>query len=223
MYFSRITLNPDQSAAAGLAAKLCNDAYHMHQVLWDLFDADPDANRDFLFRQESKEGWPCYYIVSSRKPNAMDGWKVKAKKYDPQLRDGDILAFKLRCNPVVKRLVGGKKRRCDVVMDEKKSINYQQIPKNKRPSMQQLVQQAGSRWLLERNEKYGFTVSEDAIRVDGYQQHIGYQKKMKITYSTLDFSGVLAVSNHEKLLNTLFSGIGPAKAFGCGLLLVRRA
>jgi CRISPR system Cascade subunit CasE len=36
------------------------------------------------------------------------------------------------------------------------------------------------------------------------------------------FEGVLRVDDPECLTNLLENGIGPAKAFGCGLLLVRR-
>ena len=43
-----------------------------------------------------------------------------------------------------------------------------------------------------------------------------------ICFSTLDFSGLLTVADPEKFLSTLYGGIGPAKGFGCGLLLIKR-
>ena len=39
---------------------------------------------------------------------------------------------------------------------------------------------------------------------------------------TLSFKGVLRVQDPARLVALLNNGIGPAKAFGCGLLLVRR-
>jgi CRISPR system Cascade subunit CasE len=36
------------------------------------------------------------------------------------------------------------------------------------------------------------------------------------------YDGVLRVTNSGNLVSLLENGIGPAKAFGCGLLLVRR-
>jgi CRISPR system Cascade subunit CasE len=39
---------------------------------------------------------------------------------------------------------------------------------------------------------------------------------------TCTFEGTLRVSSPERLAHLLENGIGPAKAFGCGLLLVRR-
>jgi CRISPR system Cascade subunit CasE len=57
--------------------------------------------------------------------------------------------------------------------------------------------------------------------VDGYRSW--RQRGGKgIALSTLDFEGHLTVANAEIFRTALFSGIGPAKAFGCGLLLVRR-
>ena len=39
---------------------------------------------------------------------------------------------------------------------------------------------------------------------------------------TCTFEGVLRVNEPERLTRLLENGVGPAKAFGCGLLLVRR-
>jgi len=38
----------------------------------------------------------------------------------------------------------------------------------------------------------------------------------------ITFEGVLTVENSERLLEQIKHGIGPAKAFGCGLMMVRR-
>ncbi|MCU0835205.1 MAG: type I-E CRISPR-associated protein Cas6/Cse3/CasE [Chromatiaceae bacterium] len=39
---------------------------------------------------------------------------------------------------------------------------------------------------------------------------------------TLSYEGILRVQSPERLLELIENGVGPAKAFGCGLLLVRR-
>ncbi|MHB1353416.1 MAG: type I-E CRISPR-associated protein Cas6/Cse3/CasE [Thiobacillus sp.] len=39
---------------------------------------------------------------------------------------------------------------------------------------------------------------------------------------TCTFEGILRVEMPEQLASLLENGVGPAKAFGCGLLLVRR-
>jgi CRISPR system Cascade subunit CasE len=42
-----------------------------------------------------------------------------------------------------------------------------------------------------------------------------------IQFTTLDFHGVLRIANPEQFLHTLFTGIGRAKGFGSGLLLIK--
>lgn len=68
-------------------------------------------------------------------------------------------------------------------------------------------------------------VDDENLLADGYRRHQSYKRSQKnpIRYSTLDLQGTLTVTNSEKLRAALLRGIGAAKAFGCGLLLVRRA
>ncbi|HEB87803.1 MAG TPA: type I-E CRISPR-associated protein Cas6/Cse3/CasE [Gammaproteobacteria bacterium] len=226
MYFSRISLmSPGAIDTARLANLMCNDGYREHQYLWRLFEKDLDADRDFLFRREQIEGWPRFFMISDRLPvHAKDVWKIESKGYEPHIKEGQQLAFSLRVNPVVTRLSeAGKKQRHDVVMDLKKRMDYQSMPKADRPSIQSLIQQAGLDWLAARAGKYGFSFNLDAVRVDAYLRHSVTKKvrKKTIKFSTLDYTGLLTVMDPERFQSALFQGIGPAKAFGCGLLLVR--
>ena len=47
-------------------------------------------------------------------------------------------------------------------------------------------------------------------------------KRDKSGFSTVDFSGELQVTDVQKFEQALFQGIGRAKAFGYGLLVIRR-
>ena len=64
-------------------------------------------------------------------------------------------------------------------------------------------------------------VVDDAIAIDGYTQH--REKGGELRYSTLDFSGTLTVTAPDAFKVALRQGVGRAKAFGCGLLLIRPA
>ena len=63
----------------------------------------------------------------------------------------------------------------------------------------------------------------DGLNVEGFAQHRG--KRGELRFSTVDFSGSLRVVDPAALRTGLFSGVGHAKAhakaFGCGLLLIR--
>lgn len=93
-----------------------------------------------------------------------------------------------------------------------------------KPLLYDLVQQSCTHWLVRRSEGCGFRVldSQDSekLRIDGYSQQRADKKNIR--FSTVDFSGVLEVVNPELFEKMLIQGIGKAKAFGCGLMLIRR-
>lgn len=225
-YFSRITLFARDSDAQQLAGLLCADAYREHQTLWRLFADDPEAQRDFLFRREAAASALRYLVVSQRRPQASAGlWQVEPKPYEPKLAVGQRLAFALRANAVVTRAdAQGKPKRHDVVMDAKTRLGYKDLPRAQRPPLSAVVQEAGVAWLGARAAKHGFRFNDAAVQVDGYRQFRVRKPGVKrpVCYSTLDFQGLLEVTDPAALAQALRQGIGPAKAFGCGLLLVRR-
>ena len=225
MYFSRITFNPHVHHQK-LARTLCNNSYREHQVLWQLFDNDPDAKRDFLYRQVIEHGRIKYYVLSHRMPIDETGiWSIDPPKlYDPRLSEEQELFFMLRVNPVITvATANGKKQRHDVVMQEKKRIDYKRLPEEKRPPLQLLVQQSSIKWLTARMDNNGFSIEPHQVIADGYQQHRSNINKLHpIRYSTVDFQGILTVTNIDLLRKALFFGIGKSKAFGCGLLLIKR-
>ena len=74
-------------------------------------------------------------------------------------------------------------------------------------------------WLLQRCDRNGFSVSANTVMIDRYTT-------MPIKGSDVtiaDFSGVLTVTDVNKFKHALFHGIGHSKAFGCGLLQIRRS
>lgn len=221
MYFSRISVNPIYPAKVMKVLK-AND-YALHQMLWKLFPDDPEASRDFLFRHDEDQRWPVFYLVSQREPDSGDDLlHVASKPYQPQLRLGEALSFSLRANPVHTRKTDTanpkKRKRDDVVMHLKRQ--YQQADADAVPTQAELAQEAGEQWLARQGERHGFQVL--SVRADNYRQARLGARNRNIQFSTLDFTGLLRVTGPEAFANALRKGIGPAKAFGCGLLLVRR-
>ena len=225
MYFSRITFN-NQVSSQQLAETLCRNHYQEHQMLWQLFDGFPDAKRDFLYRRVIEHGHPKYYLLSKKVPVDQTGiWNIDPPKvYDPCLLEGQKLFFMLRVNPVI-TVTGqdGRQHRHDVVMHEKKRLGYKQILTKDRPPVQELIQQSCISWLTARMDINGFSIIPEQVSVEGYQQHQCSIKKRQnsIRYSTVDFQGILSVTDIDLFRKALYSGIGKSKAFGCGLLLIK--
>jgi CRISPR system Cascade subunit CasE len=119
---------------------------------------------------------------------------LRKKVFEPSLKEQDRLQFVLCANPT-KRLA---KERCRVpIIDE-----------------DQLVE-----WLQKKLEKAA-TLGKSEI-VD--KRNLYFRKAGKAgKVVTATFSGQISVNDPTQMRSILENGIGSAKAFGCGLMLVRR-
>lgn len=221
-YLHRVHLKRGLSVEQ-LARALPAHAYGEHQLVWRWFGGR-DETRDFLFRREQQGHWPLFYVLSRREAVDPSGlWEIETRPFAPRLAGGELLSFVLRANPVRVRKISDDpnvktRRRDDVVMDLKR--RYGDGPS--RPPLQDIVCEAGSQWLAGRAAGCGFKL--ESMSVDGYRKQRWHKPGagQPITLSTLDFAGTLRVVDAGLFAEKLFQGIGPAKSFGCGLLLVRR-
>lgn len=221
MYLSRISTT-ESTAKDPATWRLFSSPYLVHRAVWRLFADDSERKRDFLYRVSTQPvgaRLPMIFTLSSRLPRR-DGkgiWQVDTKEFKPKLDAGDRLRFLLRANPVVTR--NGKRH--DVVMDAKSALRSRDIPRADWPSMAELTQEAGKNWLERRAAKCGFALL--GSRVESYRTDTFRKPGHQVRISTCDFDGVLTVTYPEEFLSVWKGGIGPAKGFGCGLLLCKRA
>lgn len=216
MYMSLMTLDCGASALRG--------TYDAHQALWRAFGDHPDRTRDFIYRRTGEND---FLAVSARHPDDADGvWAIRSKEYDPRLKVGDRLFFALRVNPVRKtRDADGRQLRHDVVQDVRKQLERQGIPRDEWPARQEIAQQAGFEWLAARQQRLGLKLEEQGFLVDGYSQEtfIKPKNRRRVRVTVLDMKGFAHVTDPDSLRDALMHGVGPAKAYGCGLLTVKRA
>lgn len=206
-------------------------AYSAHQLLWRLFPGCAEG-RPFLFRQEieaeqgqtsASRGMPLFYVLSKVEPTPLAGLlTLESRSFEPTLSAGERLAFRLRANPTVaRRTQQGRSSRSDVLMDAKFAFDRSE---RKSTVCQQAMDEAAHHWLATRAESNGFKLIVEPF-VSGYRQH-ELRKTTKgkpIRFSSVDYEGVIEVEDADRLVAGLNHGIGRAKAFGCGLMLIRRA
>lgn len=93
------------------------------------------------------------------------------------------------------------------------------------------VDTALENWFKKQGERLGFELLVDdnglsKLQNSRYLWHglsaKAKQKGDKSGFSTVDFCGELQITDVQKFEQALFQGIGRAKAFGCGLLMIRR-
>jgi CRISPR system Cascade subunit CasE len=232
LYLSRARLRASRGEAlAAIAPLLIPDgtkqqAGHAHRILWLLFQDIPDAKRDFLWRDE---GGGRYLILSKRPPSdPMGVFELEAQPFEANLKRGDRLRFMMRANPVVTTKRAGSKmgangksrgKRVDIVMD---ALHTVQRGEARRIVRDQLVTEKGSLWLAAQGERAGFILTRPPV-IDGYTQVAVERKRGRPAgFSVLDLAGEIAIVDPSAFLSKLTRGFGSAKAFGCGLMLIRR-
>lgn len=214
MHMSRLIYKP----------AMARSLYDVHQELWRVFSDKPERERDFVYR-EMEPG--SFLAVSARPPQPNASlWSVQVKEYDPKLRQGERLHFSLRANPVRKTRDAKRRQvRHDVVQDLFKRLEAAGQTRKDAPGRFELACQAVAEWLAQREKGLGLAVEENGLVVEAYDRHVFQKPKggRPVVVSVLDVRGFGTVTEPDALRAALFGGVGPAKAFGCGLLLVRRA
>lgn len=202
MYLSRLILNANhpQAKSEGL------HPYELHRTICKAFD-DPEAAR-ILFRADTDRPGRMHVIVQSL---TMPRWPEPDGKYilsldEPKVVElerlsvGMPLRFRLRCRPS-KRIgePGNEERGKRKALTDKDEI---------------LV------WLMRKAEENGFEVKDVAFdRIYWHESRDGKETK---PLGAVQFEGVLAVTDPDKLKRAVRNGIGPQKAYGFGLLSLAR-
>lgn len=200
-----------------------------HRLLWAVFADSPDRTRDFLWRAE---GQGRFYVLSARPPVA-DGAGLfeppEIKTFDPDLRPDDRLAFVLRANATRARIDPAapekRGRRVDVVMDLLYGLPSGRVSDERRLARDAAADMAGRRWLEDRAGTAGFAVEQLAVTsytVVPLPRHVGGRRQQP-QFGVLDMMGEIRVVDPEVFMARIAEGFGRARAFGCGLMLIRRA
>lgn len=225
LYLSRLRLRRDPSTRA-LSALLdpeergkATDAHH--RLIWSAFADAPDRRRDFLWRAEGKGS---FLTLSARPPAPSDLFEPpEVKDFAPALASGDRLAFRLRAN-ATRTVKTDKPRgaRVDLVMH----ALHPMPPGARAEARMTAAQEVGAEWFARQGAEAGFAPEPEAT-VEDYSVfalpgHAG-RRKGQPQYGVLDMTGVIRLTDPAAFLRKLAQGFGRARAFGCGLMLIRRA
>lgn len=201
MHLTRLTLDPRNAQARRDLAS----AYEMHRTLTRAFataeQADPAR---FLWRLETgNNAWatPVVLIQSAH----MGNWsalqlppnylhrEIESKPVDLQtlVEEGRCYRFRLLANPTVAR-------------------------HGKRYGLASEQEQRS--WLCRQGERHGFEI--DAALVTASDVMVSRKGDDRINLQRASFEGRLYVREQKAFNVALVQGIGPGKAFGCGLLSV---
>lgn len=204
MHLSRLILNPrNRQVRSELTCP-----YEMHRTLCGAFGDDLSDER-ILYRVdvERRTGVPTVLVQSQTEPDWSvlpdDGYLLEEpdnKSIDPGFSEGQLLSFRLRANPVKRDNETGKRLG---LFDE----------------------QEQREWLDRKGQESGFAVARCHVIPEGLQKFLRRSggSEHEVTLLSVRFEGLLQVANPDALLSAVEDGIGPAKAFGFGLLSLARA
>lgn len=230
LYISRLRLSKEPSARALASIFLSPDKSArlsaQHQLIWSVFADHADRERDFLWR-EDQDG--TFITLSRRPPQQTELFAPhQVKPFAPVLRPGDRVAFLLKANATRMKRAPARTR-VDVVMDKLVAIP----PGQRAEQRMQIADEEGRAWLERQGEKAGFALrysvvqdysTQGVLRLKGKNApHKPSGRSPKAQLGVLDITGVLEVTEPERFVAQLAEGFGRAKAFGCGLMLIRRA
>ncbi len=191
MYLTRIILGKSQAARLKIS-----DAYAWHQRLWEAFPDASAANRNFLFRIDDAAMDMKVLMLSQSEPAAPIWGYWEPKKIVDSFLSHNAYRFQLKANPTMRR--SNDRRRLGIYAEK------------------QLRE-----WMQRKAGQHGFDIQENSLVVgapiDEYFQKNGRRGK----HVSVDFQGVLAVRDTNLFSDCFSTGIGSAKAFGFGLLMLQ--
>lgn len=218
-YFSTIRINPLRAASR----RLLGNPRAMHgavvggladysaaeRTLWRV-DAPNPRRPTLLVVTESKPDW-THVVEQAGWPTA-DGNHCEIRPYDPLLNSlatGQEYAFRVTVNPV------HNVRRKDATAVSRRTTT--------RTGLAALDAQLA--WFERRTAGWGFELT-GPVRIADRRRHRFTKNGGRgptVTLNVATFEGTLRVTDPATLAHTLRSGLGPAKAYGCGLLTLSQS
>ncbi len=217
--FSRATLQIRRGG--GEHERRSTAPYLIHQAVADLFGDRED--RGYLFRIVGEwSGGANVLLLSDRPPIPLDelaspphrcAVHIESKPFAPQLDPGSWVDFEIRLNAtaVVTDAVTGKKQRTDV---------WEAIWRRNKQTSSTPHEVYGD--YIRRKLGGVAEVLEARITERGEVRAQSGHRHNTPRFVTANAIGTLLITEPDGFLEVLSTGIGRAKAFGCGLLCLSR-
>ena len=211
MYLSRVTL--DTSRVETIRA-LTKPAI-LHGAIEQSFNGEKkrrlwriDQTDDACYVLVLSEDFPDFTMLLEQFSNlrGSDSWKTKSySSFLERIDTNQTWHFRLCANPVHSVKEQGSMKRGKLFAH--------------------ITREHQEKWLLERAPKNGFFLQRgnfDVIRSEWVNFSKNTEKHKKVSIHMAVFDGILTVTDANCFRKTLVTGIGRAKAYGCGLLTVMR-
>lgn len=188
------------------------DPYQIHKRIWETLPHDPSATRDFLFRSDVSNGAVRIVLLSGRIPISNCNMQWRTTELSPTFLSHGAYRFRLRANPA---------RRCKTYDLERGE------PKHRRFAL--LGKDEVRDWFLRKFSDAGCEIRRieegseilDLETTTPKRIHFSKGAHNKGVIYSADASGTILVRDEIAFRKAFDAGIGPAKGFGFGLLMLQ--
>jgi CRISPR system Cascade subunit CasE len=204
-YLAQLTLDRAEAARRGL-----HGLYEWHNLSWTFFpDKKEEDKRDFLTRLDVSEHEFRFTILSEQKPckpNSGIAACWKEREVPKSFYQKTQYLFKIFANPT-KTL-----SRRDPKGNKKKNGSHYAITRREELRT----------WFLQKSEQNGFRVlNEPELEISPPVFHNLYRKNDEGVLVGVEFKGSLEVTDRSKFIKVAHEGIGRARGFGFGMLVLK--
>jgi CRISPR system Cascade subunit CasE len=217
LFLSRAFVDYELAFKRGL-----RDAYRWHQAVWEAFPGRDRAQRDFLTRVDIQDRGFQVLILSAVAPVKPD-WcpteQWETKPIPDRFWNHKRYAFQLRANPTKKIADPAKPKAICPDGRINRNRNARRVPLLKREAL--------VAWLQRKADAGGFRFNPDTLSTHPARKEFFWKPRngeraqaRPGVVQGVEFHGVLEVIDRGRFLQTFRSGVGSAKAFGFGLLLL---
>lgn len=195
-FLTRITAGKSEAARLGI-----HDSYQWHRRMWEAFPGMPDAERRFLFRVDDMRESFMVMLLSEHGPEPAGWGRWETKRIRPGFLGHDRYRFQLRANPTMRR--NEDRRRLGLYRED-------------------LLRG----WMERKAGMNGFSIIDTSLQISAPVDE-AFAKKTEAgefrrgKHVSVEFTGLLTVSDRTAFENAFKTGIGTAKAFGFGLLMLQ--
>lgn len=204
MFLSRIKLNTAKPKTMRALSAPC-------RIHGAVESCEKDSRSRKLWRIDSLGGEQYLLVLTETELDLSSvekqfgyGEPVETRSYDKllnRIENGSRWSFRLKANPVIRRF--------------KKDPERGKVMAHITPEFQM-------KWLKDRCEGYGFSLSDGECLVTGSQWY-NFKKGnsgQRVKMLAVTFEGMLTVTDKELFKKALVNGIGREKAYGLGLLTI---
>ena len=164
------------------------------RVLWREEDHD---DRTLLYAVSSQI--PDYGFLNDEYDSASNVQSTSYEGFLDSLHAGQKYGFRLTCNPVMNKKNG------------EYSSRGRRVP---------LVGKNARSWVIKSLEDSGLSDIDLGDTHDESKFVFFKNKDHKVTIRSQSYDGLVTVKDEDSLKRSLVNGIGPSKAYGCGMLIL---